>query len=110
MSCEYVREYYKVPACIGRRIKYTSPKSGMREGVIYEDGGNYISVNFDKDKPGQTVNIHPTDPGLEYLEMGKCRKMTRSQQRYQEYIRSEVCESFAEWLGIRPKKDPMFDY
>lgn len=27
-------------------------------------------------------------------------KLTRSQQRYQDYLHSEVCETFAEWLGI----------
>jgi hypothetical protein len=30
-------------------------------------------------------------------------KRTRSQARYQEYLHSEVCESFAEWLGINTR-------
>ncbi len=97
----YVEKTYSVPACIGRRIKYTN-KSGEREGIIIGTT-NYVAVNFDKDKPGQSVNIHPTDPGLEYLEMGKIRKMTRGQQRYKDYLRSEVCETFAEWMGFKPK-------
>lgn len=95
MNCEYVRDYYDVPACIGRIVTYKG-----KQGTIYEDGGNYISVNFDDDKPGQTINIHPTDPNLAYLGMGKVRKMTRSQQRYRDYISSEYGGTFAEYLGI----------
>lgn len=63
-NCEYVREYYGVPACIGRIIRY---KDDL--GVIVKDGGNYIRVAFDKDKPGVTYNIHPTDDDLTYLGM-----------------------------------------
>jgi len=97
MNCEYVRDYYNVPAEIGRCVSYRG-----RAGVIAKDGGNYIAVNFDDDKPGRTSNIHPTDENLEYLEMGIVRKMTRSQQNYQDYLSSECCESFAEWVGFSP--------
>lgn len=93
---EYAKQYYNVPADINRRIEYNG-----EGGIIYKDGGIYVAVNFDKDKPGICSNIHPTDPGLKYLEMGEPRKMTRSQRRYQEYLRSESDFSFAEWLGIR---------
>jgi hypothetical protein len=78
--------------------------SGVREGVICKDGGNYITVTFDEDKPGSTVSIHPTDPGLEYLGMGTIRKMTRGQQRYQDYLAADYYdEGFASWLGIKVK-------
>ena len=101
MSCEYVRKYYGVPACIGRRIKFIG-----KLGTISEDRGHYIGVNFDDSKPGVISNVHPTD-GVEYLEMGKVRKMTRSQQRYQDYLRvSECYESFAHYLGIKKYDDP----
>lgn len=94
MSCEYVRKYYGVPACIGRRILFKG-----KPGIIAEDRGHYIGVNFDEDKPGVICNVHPTD-GVEYGEMGKVRKMTRSQKRYRDYIRSEYPGTFAEYLGI----------
>ena len=97
-NCEYVQGYYGVPACIGRRITFKG-----RHGVIAEDRGHYIGVNFDDDKPTVIVNLHPTWE-VEYGEMGEVRKLTRSQQRYRDYMRGEYCESFAEWLGITPKR------
>ena len=99
MNCEYVREYYSVPAEIGRRVvAYGKP------GVISEDRGNYIGVLLDKDNPGDVGTYHPTD-GIEYLGMCVVRqkKMTQSQRRYQEYKRSawyEAGDSFATFLGI----------
>ncbi|KKL24425.1 hypothetical protein LCGC14_2415450 [marine sediment metagenome] len=95
MSYEYVREYYGVPAEIGRRVEYRG-----RGGIIYKEGFNYVAINFDDMKPGKTLHIHPTDPSLEYLGMGVLRKMTRSQKRYQSYIDSDSDCSFAEFLGI----------
>ena len=97
MNCEYVREYYGVPAKIGELVEYKG-----REGIIYEDRGQYIGVNFDDNKPGVISNVHPKDPGLKYLEKpGTIRKLTRSQQRYQDYLHSEYPDSFADYLGIR---------
>jgi len=100
MNCEYVKEIYGVPAEIGKRIDYKG-----RGGIISEDRGNYVGVNFDSDKPGVVSNVHPTDPGLVYLEeMGKIRQLTRSQQRYREYLDADwFGDSFADWLGIRRK-------
>lgn len=97
MNCEYVRKYYGVNACIGRRVIVHG-----NQGVIAEDRGHYIGVNFDKDKPSDIYNVHPTD-GVIYGEMGKIRKMTRSQKRYRDYLRSDVDCTFAEWLGIESK-------
>jgi len=96
MNCEYVREYYGVPAEIGRRVEYKG-----RRGIIYKEGYNYVAVNFDDMKPGRTLNIHPTEPDLEYLGMGTIRKMSQSQKRYQEYLSCDYGLSFAEWLGIK---------
>jgi len=95
MACEYVRDYYGVPACIGRRvIAYGKP------GIIAADRGNYIGVLLDEDKPGTIENYHPTD-GIEYLDMGRIRKMTAGQRRYLEFIKADWFDgSFAEWLGI----------
>lgn len=92
MACEYVRQYYGVPAEIGRRVTvYGKP------GVILEDMGNYIGVNFDADKPGHVLPCHPTD-GVAYNEMGPIRRGTRSQERYRRYLRSDSDMSFGEWL------------
>ena len=93
MSCEYVREYYGVSAEISRRIKHNG-----RLGIITEDRGHYIGVNFDDCKPGVVVNVHPTDD-VEYLEMGNICKMTKAQQRYQKYLKEADCwDSFLDFL------------
>lgn len=91
----YVKDYYNVPADIGRRVEYRG-----KPGIIYEDGGNYVSINFDHAKPGVCSFVHPTDPDLKYLEMGKIRSMTPSQKRYREFVRADTGLSFKEWLGL----------
>jgi hypothetical protein len=92
---EYVRNYYHVPAEIGRVVMYNG-----RRGIIYKDGGAHVAVNFDSDKPGVCVLIHPTDPSLVYTdEMATQRKMTRSQKRYQDFLDADTGESFAEFIG-----------
>ncbi|SEG21812.1 hypothetical protein [Marinobacterium lutimaris] len=92
MSCEYVQKYYSVPACIGRRVEVSG-----RPGVIAQDCGHYIGVNFDTDKPGQISPCHPTWK-VEYLGIGKVRKMTRSQQRYKRYLEYGDCfENFLDF-------------
>ena len=79
MSFEYINKTYKVPACAGRRVVVNG-----KPGVITKDCGHYLGVNFDKDKPGIVSRCHPTWE-VEYLGIGKIRKPTRSQQRYQAY-------------------------
>ena len=99
MSCEYVQKYYGVPACIGRRIVFKD-----RPGIIAEDRGHYIGVNFDSDKAGVIFNVHPTDD-VKYYGIGKIKKMTRSQKRYNDYLHVSDCyESFADFLGIKSKR------
>ena len=92
MNCKYVRDYYKVPAQIGRRVRI-----GGNEGIIAEDRGHYIGVNLDKDKPGVIRNYHPTD-GVEYLDLGKVRKLTRSQRNYRDFLNLDSSMTFAEWM------------
>ena len=92
MDCEYVQNYYGVPACIGRRvIAYGKP------GIIAEDRGNYIGVNLDTDKPGEVNNYHPTD-GIEYGEMGKVRKPSRSMARGRRWL--EYGDMFGTFLDF----------
>lgn len=92
MNCEYAAQYYGVPACIGRRVvAYGKP------GIIAEDRGNYIGINLDCNKPGTVNNYHPVD-GIVYGEMGKVRKMARSQARYHRYFEYRDCfDSFLDF-------------
>jgi len=96
---EYCKKAYNVPADINRIVTYKGD-----QGIIFNDGGTYVSVNLDKDKPAYTINIHPTDDDLIYTDnFGTPRKLTRSQQRYNDYIDSvyyEAGDSFAMYLGI----------
>ena len=96
MGFEYIRNYYGVPAQYGRIVEIG--KYG--KGVIVEDQGNYIGVLLDSNKPGEILTFHPTS-NVKYLGMGKVRekKLTRSQRRYQEYLRSEYPGTFAEYIG-----------
>ena len=93
---DYITRTYNVPARIGRRVTvYGKP------ATITADRGHYIGITYDTDKPSMIRNAHPVD-GVVYLdEVVKPRKPSRSARRYMEYLRSEVNESFAEWLGIR---------
>lgn len=94
MNCEYVRENYGVAACIGRRVVYNG-----NPGVIAEDRGNYVGILLDCDKPGNVNNYHPKTDGLVYLdEMGKVRKPSRFQARYQRYL--EYGDGFNSFLDF----------
>ena len=92
MNCEYVRHYYGVPAVIGRRVVV-----GGKPGIIAEDRGHYIGVNFDSDRPGVIRNAHPTSE-VEYGELGVVRKASRSQQRYRRFL--EYGDGFASFLDF----------
>lgn len=98
-NCEYVRDYYNVPACIGRIISYNG-----RLGIISKDRGNYIGVTFNDEKATIVHSIHPLDDKLEYLGIGKLRKLTSGQKRYAEFKAADWFDgSFAEWLGVDKK-------
>ena len=84
MNCEYVSRFYNVPACIGRRIL-----ADGKPGIIAENRGAYLGVLLDEDKPNHIKFYHPTWK-IEYLGMGKVRKMRRSQARYQRYLKASV--------------------
>lgn len=94
MNCEYVAKYYGVPACVGRRVSFRG-----RAGIITKDRGNYIGVTFDDEKPQANHPIHPKEDGLEYLDMGQPRKLTRAQARYQRYLDvADYFDSFRQFL------------
>lgn len=97
MNDNYVKDYYKVPNDVGRKVTYRE-----RTGVIYEIRGQYVNVNFDDDKPARVSVIHPHDPELKFGDMGGViRKLTRSQQRYHEWRMSDGCESFTEFIKYK---------
>jgi hypothetical protein len=66
-------------------------------GIITEDRGHYIGVNFDSTKAGVISNCHPTWKA-EYLGMGKIRTITKSQQRYRRFL--EYGDSFDSFLDF----------
>jgi hypothetical protein len=99
MNCEYVQNYYQVPACIGRVVKVDG-----KSGVIAEDMGNYIGVLFDENKPGNISPCHPTWK-VEYFGLSKIRQMTKSQKRYKRYL--EYSDSFDSFIDFcRWDSDP----
>lgn len=90
---KYIRDYYRVPACIGRKVVcYGKP------GIITADRGQYIGVTLDTDKPSRISNYHPVD-GIEYGEMGVVRKPSRSAARYAAYREvADLYDDFFQWL------------
>lgn len=93
MSCEYVRQFYGVPAEIGRRVRVSG-----KPGIISADRGQYIGVTFDSEKPSVVHNAHPTSE-VEYLGLGALRRLTRSQMRYRAYLDvADVYENFGHYL------------
>lgn len=86
MNCEYVRNYYGVPAEIGRRVIACG-----EPGIIAEDRGGRIGILLDKDKPGRVGSYHPTWK-IEYLDMmSKVRQPTRAQARYKRFVEYGDC-------------------
>lgn len=90
--CQYIKDYYQVPADIGRKVVVDG-----KSGIIAKDMGNYIGVNFDDDKPGEVFPCHPTWK-VEYGEMGKVRKQSRAQERYKRYL--EYGDSFHSFIDF----------
>ncbi|UAL42166.1 hypothetical protein K8B83_14920 [Shewanella inventionis] len=90
---EYINTYYNVNAELGRKVVVDG-----EPGVIAKDCGHYIGVNFDKHKPGDISNCHPTWR-VEYGAICKIRKPTASQRRYQRYLeRGDCFDSFKHFL------------
>lgn len=93
---EYVKSAYNVPAEMYREVVVNGKK-----GVITEDMGNYIGVNFYDDLTAHALPCHPTWE-VTYLETFNKKppvlKQSKSKQRYQTYLRSECSETFSEWI------------
>jgi hypothetical protein len=98
----YVKERYNVPADINRVVIVNG-----KRGVITKDMGNYIGVSFYDNITSEPLPCHPTwevtyTDDFDYNP--PIKKLTRSQKRYREFIDADYGYSFAEWLGISPKR------
>lgn len=95
---EYIIEYYKVPAQFGRNVTV-----GGKLGTITEDMGNYIGVTFHDDPNKCSYPCHPTSE-VQYLDtftnLSKF-KVSKSAQRYRDYLHADSSLTFKEWLGIK---------
>ncbi len=95
MDFQYVRSTYGVPAEAGRRIVMDG-----KPGIIVEDRGHHLGVNFDADPIGRIVSVHPTWE-MQYGEMGTVRRLRpaqeRSQARYRRFL--EYGDAFSSFLA-----------
>jgi hypothetical protein len=69
MSMKYIRDYYKVPAKRGGRIRYTDEHGDKWDGRITAASDQYLLVHI----PGwhlQRARLHPTW-NVEYLDNEK---------------------------------------
>lgn len=102
MNFDYIKSTYGVPAEKFREVIVNGKK-----GVITEDMGSYIGVNFYDNQTSHALPCHPTWE-VQYLETFNRKppilKMTASKKRYQDYLRSECSESFGEWLKYKMYK------
>lgn len=103
---KYIKERYQVPADMHRVVHIAGKK-----GVITEDMGNYIGVNFYDSVTYHAYPCHPTWE-VEYTDVfdhnPPIKKITRSQRRYREFISSDSGLSFKEWLGIKSVRSRLF--
>jgi len=99
MDFKYIKDRYKVPAEMYREVIINGKK-----GVITEDMGNYIGVNFYDNITIHALPCHPTWE-VQYLETFNdnppIKKITASQRRYQDYLREDSELTFKQWLGIK---------
>lgn len=97
-NCEYVRQHYGVPACIGRRVL-----ANGKPGTIVEDRGHYIGVMLDGER--RVGNHHPTWE-MQYGEMAEKMPKRPRPTNYDRYLDEEYPDSFHEYLGInRPYRE-----
>ncbi len=67
MSMKYIRDYYKVPAKRGGRVKWFDSRVGQFLFGTITSATNYVRVRFDGEcHKTYRANIHPTD--LVYLD------------------------------------------
>jgi hypothetical protein len=99
MNFDYIKRSYEVPAEMYREVIVNGKK-----GVITEDMGNYIGVNFYENPTLYALPCHPTWE-VQYLDTFNRKppvlKVSASKKRYQDYLRGEWSESFGEYLKLK---------
>lgn len=105
MSLSYIRDYYKVPAEVGRRVvAYGKP------GIIMGAINAYIGVVLDGDPKRQQRPHHPED-GIVYGEMADKLPKPPPRNNYDLYHRSEENCEFHEFLCInKPRFEDRGDW
>lgn len=87
---EYIRNYYNVPAVVGRVVRYKD-----KRGVVSGASGPHVKVWFDGEKHDTVV--HPRD--LEWSnELGPLPTLTRGRRNYRAWLHSETSESFIDFM------------
>ena len=66
-------------------------------------------ARFMRGRPSDGARTIPISPSTEegereYLRLRPPRKLTRSQQRYEQYLREDSCMKFGEWLKCQTYK------
>jgi hypothetical protein len=92
----YIKREYGINPEIGMRVEING-----RGGVIIEDCGPYIGVNFNDDKPGECVSCHPISGVTYFDEIVKIRKPKKSSSRFADFISSDIGWTFKEWLKYK---------
>lgn len=96
MSFQYIKNYYKVPAEEYREVIVDGKK-----GVIVSAIGAYIGVHFYDTVTDEPLPCHPTWE-VQYLDTFNnnppVKKLTRSQRRYRDYLKSDSNLPFGEWI------------
>lgn len=90
---EYINKTYGLDVKLNQRVVIDG-----KGGIIVSDEGHYLGVNFDKDKPSIVSHCHPTW-NIEYLGIGKPRKLTKSQERGRRWLEyGDMFESFMDFV------------
>jgi hypothetical protein len=98
MSLSYIREYYAVPAVVGRRVvAYGKP------GIIMSAINAYIGVVLDDDPKRRPRPHHPTD-GIVYGELTEKLPKPPRRSNYDKFQHDDCGLYFHEWLGINKPK------
>lgn len=97
----WINGHYKVNAELGRDVTVSG-----RMGTITSDMGPYIGVTFHNDNKKQSLPCHPTSEVIyldTFTDLTKF-KLSRSAQRYRDYLEADSSLTFKEWLGIKTNR------
>jgi len=88
---QYVRDFYKVPAYVGRVVY-----AGGKRGVVTGASGPHVKVCLDGAR--RAGIYHPADQIVWTEESAPLPKRTKGQRLYDAWLNSECNESFIEFL------------